>query len=320
MNDKAKPKVDPDLILNSQVAQALTVIGDRWAFMIIRDVYLGARQFEELRRRSNAARGTLTSRLKKLVQHGILYKNPYRAAPIRYEYRLTDKGLDLYPVVLTMWQWEMKWGQGRYLPPALVHKTCGQSIRPLFRCGNCHAEVKPEDVDFSPGRNAKSVKKVPARYQRRSRTKLGSGSDQETFTIFAVIGDRWTSLVIAAAFFGMQRFDDIASSIGIATNILADRLKLLVDVGVFVRRPYHERPIRHEYHLSDMGRDLYPNTIAMHEWADRWLIDEGKEPLRLRHKSCNKPFKSEIVCSACKQPIEPGDVSYDRELRRRKAG
>ncbi len=105
MNDKAKPAIDPGLILNSQVAQALTVIGDRWAFMVIRDVYLGVRQFEELRRRGNAARGTLTSRLKKLVQHGILYKNPYQTSPIRYEYRLTDKGLDLYPVVLTMWQW-----------------------------------------------------------------------------------------------------------------------------------------------------------------------------------------------------------------------
>ncbi len=320
MNDKAKPIVDPKLILNSQVAQALTVIGDRWAFMIIRDVYLGARQFEELRRRSNAARGTLTSRLKKLVQHGILYKNPYRTSPIRYEYRLTGKGLDLYPVVLTMWQWEMKWGQGRYLPPELIHKTCGRSMRPLFRCGKCHADVKPQDVDYSPGRNANTVKKVPARYQRRSRIKVDSGEDQQGFTIFSVIGDRWTSLVIASAFFGMQRFDDIASSIGIATNILAGRLNSLIDAGVLVRRPYHDRPVRYEYHLSDKGRDLYPNTIAMHEWADRWLIDKGREPLLLRHKSCNKRLHSELVCSGCEEPLKPGEVTYDRELRRRKAG
>ena len=320
MNDKAKPTVDSDLILNSQVAQALTVIGDRWAFMIIRDIYLGARQFEELRRRSNAARGTLTSRLKKLVAHGILYKNPYQSSPIRHEYRLTDKGLDLYPVVLTMWQWETIWGQGRYLPPELFHKTCGNSIRLLFRCAGCHTDAKPQDVAFLRGRSTGSVQKVPARYQRRSKIKSDSGKSEDVFTIFSIIGDRWTSLVIAAAFFGMQRFDDIASSIGIATNILADRLKMLVDAGVLDRRPYQDRPIRYEYHLSDKGRALYANTIAMHEWADRWLIDKSKKPLLLRHKSCDKTFQSELVCAECEQVLEPADVSYERDLRVRKAG
>lgn len=320
MNDKAKQRFDPNLILNSQVAQALTVIGDRWAFMIIRDVYLGVRQFEELRRRSNAARGTLTSRLKKLVQHGILYKNPYHTSPVRFEYRLTDKGLDLYPVVLTMWAWEIKWGTGRYLPPELTHKNCGESMRPRFRCSDCHAETMPQDFAFTQGQNAQLAKKVPPRFQRRSKAGDKGGKSEQSFGIFNIIGDRWTSLVIAAAFFGMQRFDDIASAIGIATNILADRLKLLVDVGVLSRQPYHDRPVRYEYHLSDKGRDLYANTIAMHEWANRWLIDDDREPVLLRHKPCDRRFKSEIVCSVCEEALIPSDVSYNRELRQRKAG
>ena len=320
MNDKAKPKVDPNLILNSQVAQALTVIGDRWAFMIIRDIYLGVRQFEGLRRRSGAARGTLTSRLKKLVQHEILYKNPYQTSPVRYEYRLTDKGLDLYPIVLTMWAWETKWGQGRHLPPELVHEKCGRSMHPLFRCSDCHQNIVPQDVVFTPGRNATSAGKVPARFQRRSKSIHQAGGNGETFTIFSIIGDRWTSLVIATAFFGLQRYDEIVSSIGIATNILVDRLTMLVDVGVLERRPYQDRPARYEYHLSDKGMDLYANTIAMHEWANRWLIVKGKEPLLLRHTLCNKLFQSELVCSACEKPLKPSDVSYGRELRQRKAG
>jgi DNA-binding HxlR family transcriptional regulator len=320
VNDKAKPKVNPDLILNSQVAQALTVLGDRWAFMIIRDVYLGVRQFEELRRRNGAARGTLTSRLKKLVEHGILYKNPYQTSPVRHEYRLTDKGLDLYPIVLTMWAWETKWGKGRYLPPELVHRNCGESMRPLFRCGDCHREAMPQDFAFTPGPNGRSAKKVPARFQRRSGSGNINGGNVESFSIFSIIGDRWTSLVIAAAFFGLQRYDDIVSSIGIATNILADRLRLLVEVGVLVRLPYQERPARYEYRLTDKGRDLYANTIAMHEWANRWLIKKGREPLNLRHLPCNKLFRSELVCSSCHCPISPADVSYNTDLRQRKAG
>jgi hypothetical protein len=65
---------------------------------------------------------------------------------------------------------------------------------------------------------------------------------------------------------------------------------------------------------------LYANTIAMHEWADRWLIGKGNKPLILRHKICNEIFQSELVCNVCEQALKASDVSYDRHLRRRKAG
>jgi DNA-binding HxlR family transcriptional regulator len=238
------PKVDPDLILNSQVAQGMAVIGDRWAFMIIRDIYLGIRQFEEFRRRNNIARGTLASRLKSLVERGILCKAPYQTAPIRYEYRLTEKGLDMYPILLMSWVWETKWGKGRFLPPVLTHNLCGKDMHPRLRCGHCHLGITPRDVRFTAGNRARSVKKVPARHQRRSRSKeeFVDGSGEKAFTMLDIVGDRWTSLVVAAAFFGLQRYDDIAASIGIATNILADRLKLLVHIGVLNRVAYQERP------------------------------------------------------------------------------
>lgn len=321
MDSRVKQKVDPDLILNSQVARGMAVIGDRWAFMIIRDVYLGVRQFEEFRRSSQIARGTLASRLKTLVNHDILCKNVYQTSPTRYEYRLTDKGRDLYPIVLMSWAWETKWGTGRDLPPDLFHRSCGNKMRPLLRCHRCHAEVKPQDVRFSRGNEARSAKKVPPRHQRRSKSKEGpiDGSGEMVFTILDVVGDRWTSLVVAAAFFGLQRYDDIASSIGIATNILADRLKLLVEIGVLDRVPYQDRPQRFEYHLSEMGRDLYSHTLAIHEWANRWLIREGESPLNLRHKLCDHALMSEVVCSECEKPLVASDVSFEKETTRRAA-
>ena len=75
------PAVDSDLILNSPVARALAVVGDRWTCLILRDAFLGIRRFEDFRRRSGAARGTLTSRLKSLVENGILYRSPYQTHP-----------------------------------------------------------------------------------------------------------------------------------------------------------------------------------------------------------------------------------------------
>lgn len=315
MNDTEKPRVDSNLILNSQVAQALAVIGDRWAFLIIRDIYLGVRRFEDLRTRTGAARGTLASRLKSLVEKGILYKDPYQDSPVRYEYRLTDKGLDLYPMVLMIWAWDHHWGPHEELPRALFHKSCGNEMVPIYRCSACKRKALPQEVSFSAGNNFDAAKKVPPRYQRRSKSKQEKSGEfgKNDVTALDCIGDRWTSLVLAAGFFGLQRFDDIAGAIGIATNILADRLRLLVQTGVLDRVPYRDRPVRHEYHLSEKGRDLYAHTIALHDWANRWLVKPGKEPLLLQHRPCDKPFHGEAVCSVCEQILLPKDVRYSED-------
>jgi len=309
---KSESKVNSNLILSCQVAHGVAVIGDRWSFLIIRDIYLGARRFEELRKGTGAVRGTLAARLKSMVSNTLLYKNPYQDNPVRYEYRLTDKGRDLYPVVLMMWNWEHRWGRHRYLPVQVMHRSCGKSFVPVHRCTTCKRKTLPQEVDFSPGENPKAAKKVPPRFQRRqksSREKNGRLGKNDV-SVLDCVGDRWTSLVLAAAFFGLRRFDDIAVAIGIATNILSDRLNLLVRTGVLDRVLYRQRPTRYEYYLSDKGRGLYAQTIAIHEWADRWLIEPGREPLLLRHVPCNTRFRGEVVCSECDQILDPQDVSF----------
>ena len=303
------------LILNSQVAQALTAIGDRWGFLIVRDIYQGVRRFEELRRTTGAVRGTLAARLKNLVANGILYRNPYSDTPLRYEYRLTDKGLDLYPVVLTIWRWETKWAKGEKIPPKLVHKNCATTLKPLFRCAHCHVDIDIHDVTYTVGEEATNATKVPPRFQRRSkRPYADSGQvDPLYFHYLDIIGDRWTALVVAAAFFGLQRYDAILGAIGIATNILSDRLRLLVNMGVLERRPYQDNPTRYEYRLSDKGKDIYPTTVAMHEWANRWLVEKGPHPLRLTHTPCKQPLVTELVCSTCEQRLVPNSVRFFHE-------
>ncbi len=306
-------KVDSSLVLNSQVAAALAVIGDRWAILIVRDVYLGVRQFEELRKNTGAARGTLSSRLLKLVQNGILYKNPYQNTPVRYEYRLTDKGLALYPLVLAAWSWEMKWGDGEHLPPELMHKLCGKSMRPRYRCGHCNQEIEVRAVTVKAGPNPGPAKKIPPRSQRRSRARGNTHPDVDRrfFHVSDVLGDRWTALTVTAAFLGVRRFDDFGTAIGIATNILSDRLKTLLNVGVFRRQPYQQNPVRYEYRLSDKGKDLYPTIVAMHEWANRWLVKDRDKPLRLNHSICSRRLAPTMVCSACDAPLKPGEVAFE---------
>jgi len=314
--------VDSNLILNSPVARAFVEIGDRWVCLILRDVFLGVRQFEDLRRRSGAARGTLTSRLKSLVEHEILYKKLYQESPPRFEYRLTEKGLALYPFVLAVWAWETRWSQENHIPLSLTHQTCGKNMRPVFRCCDCHTTIKMQEVTFEVGKSTDLANPVPPRFQRRSKSSSVSeeGVDRRFFHVLDIMGDRWTGLVVAAMFFGLKRYDEITTALGIATNILSDRLKMLVSAGVIQRIPYQDRPPRFEYRLTEKGAALYNNTLQMHEWANQWLIDEEDQALILVHKVCGRPLHSELVCSECSEKLIVSEVSFDPGFGQKPAG
>src|SRR5512134_742173 len=118
------------LLRSGEVARALLEVGDRWSHLIMRDAFLGVRRFEDLRRRTGASRGTLTARLNAMVDAGLLYRRPSHSMPNHIEYRLTEKGLAFYPVALSMWKWENRWGGEYALPPRLVHSVCGGSLDP----------------------------------------------------------------------------------------------------------------------------------------------------------------------------------------------
>jgi DNA-binding HxlR family transcriptional regulator len=122
------------------------------------------------------------------------------------------------------------------------------------------------------------------------------------------VADRWTAVLLAALFFGLRRYDDINAALGIATNILADRLRLLLSAGVVERHLYQERPARHEYRLTAKGLDLFPFTLAMHEWGARWMPSPHGPVIRLQHRACGHALRSRLVCGACGELVDPHDV------------
>ena len=102
-----------------------------------------------------------------------------------------------------------------------------------------------------------------------------------------VVGEWWSMLIVRDAFLGVRRFDDFQTRLGISRNILNVRLTSLVDAGVLERVPYQERPPRHEYRLTDKGRELWPVLTAMREWGDRWAAPDGA-PLEVVHEACGE--------------------------------
>lgn len=119
-----------------------------------------------------------------------------------------------------------------------------------------------------------------------------------------IVGDPWTELVLREMFLGTRRFDDLQRLTGASPHLLSQRLKRLESEDILVRRPYSERPLRHEYRLTEKGRDLWPIVIALKTWGDRWL-DGGEDPrITLTHTTCGQTTRPYLVCSACGEPIE----------------
>lgn len=122
-----------------------------------------------------------------------------------------------------------------------------------------------------------------------------------------VVGEWWSMLVVRDAFLGVTRFDEFQRRLGISRNILQQRLAGLVDAGVLVRVPYSEHPLRHDYKLTDKGRDLWPVLTAMRQWGDRHAAPSGP-PLSVVHKACGSAGEATFVCSSCGEPLGPRDV------------
>lgn len=124
----------------------------------------------------------------------------------------------------------------------------------------------------------------------------------------AVIGDRWSLLILRECFLRVRRFEGFQSRLGITRHLLADRLKKFVRYGVLRRVRYQESPARYEYILTQRGLDLYPVMMSIVHWGDTHMVDERGRPLLHQHKNCGKMFDPVLVCSECGEPLHAKEV------------
>ncbi len=138
--------VDDALRLPScSIGRAMEILGERWTLLILRECFYGVRRFSVMQRNLGIARNILSARLRLLVRTGILERRRYQDEPERFEYKLTDKGLGLYPAVVAI----MRWGDEHLSdagPPILLRHACGHVADPLMVCGHCREELDPRAV------------------------------------------------------------------------------------------------------------------------------------------------------------------------------
>ena len=145
---------------NCAIGAAVAVIGERPTFLVLREAFNGVRRFDDMQRRTGMPRQVLADRLAGLVREGLLRKVPYRDSGQRgrYEYRLTDKGLDLYPVLVALMQWGDQHAAGPAGPPVLLqHRDCGEPVQLQLSCRAGHILDSARDVTPVPGPGARKI-------------------------------------------------------------------------------------------------------------------------------------------------------------------
>tara|TARA_R110001592_G_scaffold363043_2_gene679795 strand:+ start:60171 stop:61112 length:942 start_codon:yes stop_codon:yes gene_type:complete len=297
----------------SSINRALDQIGDKWCLLIIQEVFWGINSFNEMMTATGVSKGVLSDRLKWLQSIDCLHKRVDGEGGKRMRYHLTTKSIDLYHSALMAVAWERRFSQTPELDTVeLQHKTCGHTFKPEMRCGKCHEEVRYNEVAYKPGPGATRDEREKKVRRRSSISVRDVPSSRSLYkNLINLVGDRWTANVVALSYHGLTRFDEFHQELPVATNILSDRLKFLVEEGIYVQAVYRQRPLRYEYKLTEKGEALYPWFLSLLQWGDKWCRHEGSgKPMRLTHELCGHSLRGQVTCSACGEVLKAHEVAF----------
>ncbi len=299
--DRHPPK---GFVRHSAESETIDVLADTWTYLIIREAFFGARRFAEFQRKLGIPRATLSKRLTRLEKNRILKRE---GAPGKHKrYRLTERGIDVYPITLGMMWFGDKWMSNGTPPLALFHKTC----RSWFSAKVVWQE-NGEPVD------ARKIRvRIPNDYwiprprnTPRQRRSSWDGSVQgkrpcSVERMLSIVGDRWTFLVLQELFHGNHRFDDFINGLEIAPGVLSGRLANLHRAG-FIEKNDEQGG----YNLTEMGLDSYGPMILMKVWGERWVVRGNRRTFDFVDRS-GKVVTPVAVCSSCRGLLHARDVSY----------
>lgn len=304
----------------SSINRALDQIGDKWCLLILQEVFWGIGSFGGILQETGISRGVLSDRLKWLQDHDCLRRRGGTRHP---SYHLTRKSVDLYHNALMAVAWEDRYYDTPDIQAVrLVHRNCGKPFEPRMNCSHCHQAVDGREVHYQPGSGARRDVREKKVRRRSSLSSDAVPSERHVYrNLVNLVGDRWTANVIALAFHDLHRFDEFHRELPVATNILSDRMRFLVEQGIFATRLYQQRPLRQEYFLTDKGWDLFPWFLTILQWGDRWCDPGGAgPPMALTHTACGQPLRGQVVCDQCGDEVRPDEVDFTIRDLEGKAG
>jgi DNA-binding HxlR family transcriptional regulator len=282
------------------VGVTLGLLGDEWTLLILRHAMAGVRRYNDWLDRMPISNSVLTNRLGRLSDEGLLDRVAYQDRPARYEYLLTKRGRDTWPILLTVWAWELTWVEehAEHLPE-MRHTRCGHQFRPLLTCDACRQAVEPREVSGTFGPSGSWERSVPAATTRRRSVATAPSAPGLLPQTMALIGNRWSSALLGAAFLGAHRFKDFEQRLGAPPTMVADRLRTFCELGVLEPLPGAERPDWRSYRLTAKGRAFFPVMMCTIDWGHRWFKAPEGRALIYRHLGCERTFAPRLACDQC---------------------
>ncbi len=311
----ALPALDP--VTNNAVLiavrQAAHVLCDRTVLLILLHAHAGACRYADFGERTGLATRLISSRLEQLETQGVIVRVPYSRRPLRHEYHLSHMGLALFDVLALCATWESRAGPPKHgARVAIGHAPCGATETAVEQhCRACGQTVNARDIDLRVSQ--KEMRQMPAKSTAMRRSTQGlhlapSVKPVPMPLVLEVLGDKWTIEVLVCAFLRIHQFGDYVVHTGISTNILADRLQRLVGHGLLERVADDQRGGKGSYWLTERGRAFYPVLTAIQAWADDWLSERVRSPVRLHHRPCGKPLSPGLRCGQCGADIGRGNA------------
>lgn len=283
------------------IGRMLGLLGDEWNLLILQQALIGASRYGEFMSRLPISNSVLTKRLRTLVDEDLL----------TVEYRTTARSRSLWPVLLSIWEWERVWvteHHGRL--PAMRHARCGELFSPALRCTACGTTVHDDDVDLGVGPSGQWHRSAPtASTRRRSDSGATSGQAGMFPQTMAVLGNRWAVALLLAAFLGTTRFTEFQIQLGAPPSLLTERLQTFCDIGVLRAAPAREGSDRTVYLLTEKGRALTAVLVTALQWAQRWFLAPEGPAITVSHRTCGSPLAAELTCDRCGEPLSGAQVA-----------
>jgi DNA-binding HxlR family transcriptional regulator len=296
----------------SAIGQALLALGDQWAMLILQRAFLKrTRRFAEWRDELGMSESVLSGRLKEMVRGDLLEPSPYRQGRTRHEYLLTERALELWPLLVAVWSWEQTWVGRPTSLPDLVHNVCGEPTDTDLGCGACgKTPLTARDTETVRGAATTFAQVAVARHHRRT---VRDRTPQDPLSYFPetleILGDRWSTVILAAAFLRVRRFADFQSELGVAPSILSERLRRFTELGVFKQRDVSQA--RHEYRLTEKGVAFFPVFAFLTDWAQRWYTGPADSTITVIHRACGLPLIPSLHCRVCRGVLTRREIHFD---------
>jgi len=291
---------------------SLLILGDRANLLIVREAFRWTRRYQDFKERLGMPDAVLASRLHDLVDLGVLRTEQYSERPPRFEYRLTECGIDFWKTAIGVWEWERRWSHRTYgRLPELTHLVGGHQATIDFGCGGCSTSgVTARDLSIDVEHAVETIAKRPLRRYRRASGKPSASIDLHS-EIDPLLGDRWTVATLAAALIGVDRFADFQRALDISPPLLSKRLAELVKREVLERVMVADGGHHHRYRLLPKGLDLMPILIANFAWANRWFPVDGGTTVAITHAACRDELIPAWFCSQCGKELERSTITFN---------